>query len=115
MINETKEEYRLYSYDGEICDIVGDGYDEISGQVYDHIEQTGCAGGEMMYCSLRSDYGMGGNYIPALRPGESVQVKMAWITNEKDLKHMYLNLCATGGLVEFDKYMMATGIVDIRQ
>lgn len=115
LINETNEEYRIYSYDGGIGDIAGGGYDEISGQAYDHIEQTGYAGREMMYCSPRADYGMGGNYISALRPGESVQVKMAWITNEKDLEHIYLNLCATGGMVEFDKYMTATGIVDIRQ
>lgn len=109
LVNETDDEYRIYSYDEE-------GYDEISGQTYDQIEQTGCTGGEMIYCSVQTGLEQGAkNYISSLEPGESVQVKMAWITNEKDLGNMYLNLCANGGLIEFTKYMMATGIVDIRQ
>ena len=112
LINEDNDEYRIYSYDGEIA---GGGYDEISGQAYDHIDQTGFTGRERIYSSPRIDHGMGGNYIPALRPGESCQVKMAWITNERDLGNMYLNLRVTGGLVEFDEYMIKTGIVDIRQ
>ncbi len=115
LIQETEDEYRIYSYDGEMNDVAGGGYDEISGQAYDAIEQTGFTGRDRIYGSLNVDYGMGGNYIPALRPGESVQIKMAWITNERDLGNMYLNLCDTGGLWEFDEYMIKTGIVDIRQ
>lgn len=114
LINETDDDYRIYSYDSEIGDIAGS-YDEISGQAYDYIEQTGFTGRGRIYSSLRSDFGMGGNYIPALKPGESVQVKMAWITNETDLENMYLNLCDTGGLWEFSEDMTETGIVDIRQ
>ena len=38
-----------------------------------------------------------GNYIPLLKHGESVQVNMAWIVNEKDIKNLYLNLNGTGG------------------
>ena len=115
LLQETNDEYRIYSYDGEINDVAGDGYDETSGQAYDYIEQTGFTGRERIYDSPRIDFGMGGNFIPALKPGESVQIKMAWITNERDLGNMYLNLCDTGGLWEFDEYMVKTGIVDIRQ
>lgn len=115
LLQETDDEYRIYSYDGEINDVVGGGYDETSGQAYDYIEQTGFTGRERIYDSPRIDFGMGGNFIPALKPGENVQVKMAWITNERDLGNMYLNLCDTGGLWEFDEYMVKTGIVDIRQ
>lgn len=115
LINEDNDEYRIYSYDDGVGDIAGGGYDEISGQTYDYIDQTGFTGRERIYSSPRIDHGMGGNYIPALRPGESCQVKMAWITNEKDLGNMYLNLCGTGGLVEFGEDMIRTGIVDIRQ
>lgn len=107
LINETDDKYQIYKYGGGICDLAGGGYDDI--------EETGLSGGEMIYGSVRTDYGMGGNYISSLEPGESTQVKMAWITNEKNLGNMYLNLCATGGNIEFDEYMKATGIVDIRQ
>ena len=51
----------------------------------------------MTYCSVQDDYGKGKNYIPSLKPGESVQVNMAWIVNEKDIKNLYLNLNGTGG------------------
>ena len=39
-------------------------------------------------------------YIPLLKHGESVQVNMAWIVNEKDIKNLYLNLNGTGGCYE---------------
>lgn len=115
LINEDHDEYWIYSYDSGMGDIAGGGHDEISGQAYDYIEQTGFTGGGRIYSSPRIDFGMGGNYIPALRPGESVQVKMAWITNEQDMGNMYLNLCQTGGLFEFSEDMIRDGIVDIRQ
>ena len=60
---------------------------------YDYYISDGVAKtAEMTYCSVQDDYGKGKNYIPSLKPGESVQVNMAWIVNEKDLENLYLNL-----------------------
>ena len=53
----------------------------------------------------------GKNYIPSLKPGESVQVNMAWIVNEKDLENLYLNLNDTGGCYEISERMCHTGVV----
>lgn len=44
-------------------------------------------------------------------PGESVQVNMAWIVNEKDIKNLYLNLNGTGGCYEITENMCHTGVV----
>ena len=43
--------------------------------------------------------------------GESVQVNMAWIVNEKDIKNLYLNLNGTGGCYEITENMCHTGVV----
>ena len=66
---------------------------------------------EMTYSSVQDDYGNGKNYIPSLKPGESVQVNMAWIVNEKDIKNLYLNLNGTGGCYEITENMCHTGVV----
>lgn len=60
-------------------------------------------------------YGNGGNYISSLKPGESIQVNMAWIVNENDLNNMYLNLNGDGAAYEFSDSMLKTGLVDIYQ
>ena len=69
----------------------------------------------MTYYSVSEDYGNGGNYISSLKPGESIQVNMAWIVNENDLDNMYLNLNGDGGAYEFSDSILNTGLVDIRQ
>ena len=60
-------------------------------------------------------YGNGGNYIASLKPGESIQVNMAWIVNENDLDHMYLNLNGEGGGFQFSNSTVKSGVVDICQ
>lgn len=94
--------YTVYA-DGETA---GDGYDYYTG---DSVARTA----EMGFSSVVDAYGDGGNYIPALKPGESIQIHMAWIVNEQDLKNMYLNLNGNGGAYEFSDEIMKTGIVYI--
>ena len=83
-----------------------------AGEDYDYYTSDGVAKtAEMTYCSVQDDYGKGKNYIPSLKPGESVQVNMAWIVNEKDIKNLYLNLNGTGGCYEITENMCHTGVV----
>ena len=83
-----------------------------AGTDYDYYISDGVAKtAEMTYCSVQDDYGKGKNYIPSLKPGESVQVNMAWIVNEKDIKNLYLNLNGTGGCYEITENMCHTGVV----
>ena len=87
-----------------------------SGEGYDYIRGDGVARAmEMTYFSQKEAYGNGGNYISSLKPGERVQVAMAWIVNESDLGNIYLNLCGSGGSLEFSEDVLRTGLVDIRQ
>ena len=86
----------------------GDDYDRV---IWDSVARTA----EMTYSSLSEDYGNGGNYISSLKPGESIQVNMAWIVNENDLNNMYLNLNGDGAAYEFSDSMLKTGLVDIYQ
>ena len=90
--------------------------EEQSGDDYDYVIWDGVARtAEMRYNSVSEDYGNGGNYISSLKPGESIQVNMAWIVNENDLDHMYLNLDGGGAAYEFSDWVLKTGVVDIRQ
>lgn len=83
-----------------------------AGEDYDYYTSDSVAKtAEMTYCSVQDDYGEGKNYIPSLKPGESVQVNMAWIVNEKDIKNLYLNLNGTGGCYEITENMRHTGVV----
>lgn len=89
---------------------------EQSGDDYDRVIWDGVAdAAEMTYSSIYEDYGNGGNYISSLKPGERIQVNMAWIVNENDLNKMYLNLNGDGGAYEFSDSMLKTGLVDICQ
>ena len=71
--------------------------------------------GGMVYYSVSENYGNGGNYISSIKPGESVQLNMAWIVNESDLKNLYLNMTGDGASYEFSEYILKKGLVDIRQ
>ena len=83
-----------------------------AGEDYDYYTSDGVAKtAEMTYSSVQDDYGEGKNYIPSIKPGESVQVNMAWIVNEKDIKNLYLNLNGTGGCYEITENMCHTGVV----
>lgn len=89
---------------------------EQAGDGYDYINWTGVAKtGEMVYYSVSENYGNGGNYISSIKPGESVQLNMAWIVNESDLKNLYLNVTGDGASYEFSEYILKKGLVDIRQ
>ena len=84
----------------------GENYDRVTGDSTAHRR-------EMTYYSIKEDYGNGGNYIPSLKPGESVQADMAWIVNENDLDYLYLNLCGDGASFEFSKSVIETGVTRV--
>lgn len=81
---------------------------EQAGDGYDYISWAGVAKtGEMVYYSVSENYGNGA--------GESVQLNMAWIVNESDLKNLYLNVTGDGASYEFSEYILKKGLVDIRK
>lgn len=87
---------------------------EQAGTDYDRIIQKGVASvGEMKYFSLSEQYENGRNYISVIKPGESVQLQMAWIVDEVDLENMYLNINGDGASSEFSEGMQKNGVVDI--
>ena len=121
--NKSDEEINHMLYIGTL--LLMD-HEDGSYQIYDPTEQSGddynrviwdgvARTAEMTYNSISEDYGNGGNYISSLKPGESIQVNMAWIVNENDLNNMYLNLNGDGGAYEFSDSMLKTGLVDIYQ
>lgn len=57
----------------------------------------------------------GNNYIPSIKPGETMTVHMANIVHEDELPYLYLNLDPLIGDIGFDERSLATGYVDIRQ
>lgn len=100
-LKQENGQYQIYSH---------------SGEEYDYIRGNSVASAMgMTYFSQKEAYGNGGNYISSLKPGERVQVAMAWIVNENDLGNIYLNLCGSGGSLEFSEDVLRTGLVDIRQ
>lgn len=103
MLLKTEDEsYQLYTQE------------EQSQDGYDGIRFDGVASAmEMSYYSMQEDYGNGGNYIPSLKSGESVQVEMAWIVNENELPDLYLNLDGSGSCFEFADSTLQTGVVNI--
>ena len=89
---------------------------ELSGEDCDRVIWDGVAHtAEMTYYSVSEDYGNGGNYISSLMPGESKQVNMAWIVNENELDHIYLNLNGEGEAFQFSDSVLKSGVVDICQ
>ena len=104
LLNHENGIYEIYD-PGEQS---GDGFDRV-------IWNGGAKTPEMQYYSVSEDYGNGGNYISSLKPDESVQVDMAWIVDENDLDHMYLNLNGDGAAYEFSDATLKMGLVDISQ
>ena len=68
----------------------------------------------MVYYSVSENYGNGGHSLSSIKPGESVQLNMAWIVNENDLKNLYLNVTGDGAAYEFSENIMKNGLVEIR-
>lgn len=88
--------------------------DEESGENYDYVMGDGIAHtGEMTYSNVKESYGNGGNYISSLKPGESIDIEMAWIVNEDNLKDMYLNLNGNGGAYSIEDSDLEMGVVYI--
>lgn len=104
LLNHEDGRYRIYDPKEQS----GNDYNRI---IWDSVAKTA----EMTYYSVSENYGNGGNYISALKPEESIQVNMAWIVNENDLDHMYLNLNGDGAANEFTDLTLRTGLVDICQ
>lgn len=92
--------YKMY------WETTGDDYDKC---IIDGVKHSP----EMAYSSVREDYGNGGNYIPNLKPGESVQVEMAWLVDERDLDDIYLDLTGTGGYVQFTEEELESGLFKV--
>lgn len=119
--NKSDQEINHILYNGSLMMLHNNGStyetyvpDEESGDGYDRSTWNGAARtGEMKYWSVTDNYGNGGNYIPTLKPGESIQISMAWIVNESDLNEAYLNL--NGSSYEFNDETIASGVIDIRQ
>lgn len=119
--NESAEEIHHICYNGTLLSLSHkkDAYQiynprEHSGDGYDRIVWNGAAGmGAMAYSDVSEAYGDGGNYISSLKPGESIQVNMAWIVNENDLNDMYLYLGNDGAAYEFSDLMLQIGVVEI--
>lgn len=57
----------------------------------------------------------GNNYIPVIKPGETVTVHMAWVVTEEELGELYINLDSYGSAYEFSETSLETGYVDIRR
>ncbi len=105
LLTMTRENGKVQIYVS--AEQAGDGYDRIT---WDGAAHTG----EMVYYSVSENYGNGGNYISSIKPGESVQLNMAWIVNENDLKNLYLNVTGDGAAYEFSENIMKNGLVEIR-
>lgn len=57
----------------------------------------------------------GNNYIPSIKPGETVTVHVAWVVMEEELGKLYVNLDTSGGCYEFSDSSLEIGYVDVRQ
>ena len=102
LLNEKEHKYEVYTMD----DITGEAYDKIEGS---SVARTA----DMGYFDVQDEEMSGKNEIKSLEPGESVTVNMAWIVNENDLDHMYLNLASEGGGYEFTDATLEMGLVKL--
>lgn len=102
LLNEKDHKYEVYTMD----DITGEAYDKIEGS---SVARTA----EMGYFDVKDSDMSGKNAIETLEPGASVTVNMAWIVNENDIDHMYLNLAPEGVDYEFTDTILDTGLVKL--
>lgn len=120
--NNTDRELRHILYCGTLMllDHKGGQYQitdpaKLSGTDCDYVNWDGVSNTETMaYSDVSEDYGNGGNYIPSLAPGKSIQIHMAWIVNENLLDHLYLNLNGDCNAYAFSDTLTKSGVVDIR-
>ncbi|MDO4490104.1 MAG: hypothetical protein Q4B85_03410 [Lachnospiraceae bacterium] len=103
MLDHTGDTYRII-----------DPYNE-PGATYDYILGDGVSGiGSCVYRSLHTDLGNGGNYIPVLNPGESIQIQMGWIVDENQLSQLYLTLDTTSEGWEFNDSLLQAGVIKLK-
>ena len=102
LLNEKGHEYEVYTMD----DVTGEADEKIEGS---SVARTA----EMGYFDVQDEERFGKNAIKSLEPGESVTVNMAWIVNENDLDHMYLNLEPEGVDYEFTDIILDMGLVKL--
>ena len=102
LLNEKEHKYEVYTMD----DITGEAYDKIEGS---SVARTA----DMGYFDVQDEEMSEKNAIKSLEPGESVTVNMAWIVNENDLDHMYLNLEPEGVDYEFTDIILDMGLVKL--
>lgn len=82
---------------------------------WDEINYKGEAScGEIGFYDLHSGE-RDNNYIPCIKPGETITIHFAEIVNEDEMKYMYLNLGSFGSGLEFTTEALKQGYVDIRQ
>lgn len=80
------------------------------GKGYDYILADGLPGGHWWsYFRDEKDQVNESNYIESLEAGESIQVELAWIVNENDLKNLYLNVNDSTNK-EYSESMTSIGI-----
>ena len=84
------------------------------GDEWEHAINNGLSSSwEMCYYDVHGGE-RGNNYIPSIKPGETVTVHMAWIATEEELGSLYLSFDTSGGS-EFTDSSLKIGYVDIRQ
>lgn len=107
---------RIYEKDGQMRMVSGGNYEEISDtDAWNQVVNRGMSRRfEMQYYDVHGGE-RNNNYIPSIRPGETVTVHMGWIVTQEELANLYVNLDTYGGAGVFTDTSLAMGYVDIRQ
>ncbi len=106
LLNQTDGKYQIYHPVMK----AGDNYDIITGDgAASNVESA-----DALYTSVLSGNGET-SVISSIPAGQSVKVAAAWIVNESDLDHMYLDLTGSGSSFTFTDAILSTGLTDIRQ
>lgn len=106
---------RIREKDGKMRITTSEMYEEpAEGDTWTRAVNRGFAYWEMPYYDVHGGE-RDNNYIPSIKPGETVTVHMGWIVTEEELKDLYLNLDTFGGAYEFSDTSLQMGYVDIRQ
>ena len=107
---------RIYEKDEQMRMVSGGNYEEISDtDAWNQVVNRGMSRRfEMQYYDVHGGE-RNNNYIPSIRPGETVTVHMGWIVTQEELANLYVNLDTYGGAGVFTDTSLAMGYVDIRQ
>lgn len=107
---------RIQEKDGQMCMMPLDMYEEpADGDTWDRALNKGISQlFEMHYYDVHGG-SRKNNYIPSIKPGETVTVHMAWVVTQEELGRLYLSLDTYGGAYEFSDSSLEMGYVDLRQ